>query len=103
MAKSTKKTVLETIGLESNHTNGGTVIDGDEMHRMGKIQEFQVCKNCTEYIQVNIVADRYRSVLETHATACCIEFRISLASDLGISNNVRAQFVPPNILHCHNP
>lgn len=50
METSIKATALETLDMGimdqrnpgvSQH--GGTALDDDEMHRMGKIQEFKVC------------------------------------------------------------
>ena len=47
METSTKATMLETLGMEIDHRNpeaSSTALDDDEMHRMGKIQEFKVLK-----------------------------------------------------------
>lgn len=44
----TKTTALETTDIELTHRDQdtpqkeGTVLDDDEMHRMGKVQEFKV-------------------------------------------------------------
>jgi hypothetical protein len=49
METSTKGTALETLDMGTDHRNewasqqGGTALDDDEMHRMGKVQEFKVC------------------------------------------------------------
>jgi hypothetical protein len=48
MDASLKATALETLDMGIDHRNprtshGGTVLDDNEMNRMGKIQEFKVC------------------------------------------------------------
>jgi hypothetical protein len=87
--ESTKTTALGTGDVASpEDEKNGTLVDQDDMRRMGKKQQFKVRRQCTEYIRLNIAADLSRSRLEKYATSCGMEFCISLASDLGISNNV---------------
>lgn len=48
METSIKATAMETLDMGIDHRNleasqkGGTTLDDDEMHRMGKVQEFKV-------------------------------------------------------------
>lgn len=91
METSIKATALETLDMGIDGRNpgssrqGGTALDDDEMHRMGKVQEFKVC---SPFVGITSTAN-VLLLIEKHATSCGIELCISLASHLGISDHVR--------------
>lgn len=86
----TKTTALETMDIELTHRDqdtpqkSGTVVDDDEMHRMGKVQEFKVRRPWRRTVQHG----HSHVSLEKYATPGSIKFRIGLASDMGISYHV---------------
>lgn len=63
--------------------DAGTVLDDDDMHRMGRVQEFKACLSLPLHC-----IDFSHSQTEKSTTIGCIEFCFGPASDLGISSNV---------------
>lgn len=67
-----KATAMETLDMGIDHRNpqasekGGTTLDDDEMHRMGKVQEFKVfllaCADITSI--ANVLRLRFRETCD---------------------------------------